>query len=123
VPSNQFEFDMPDVDSYFLSCSFIVKRGAQLKSHGGPKKIFVHRRGLKLICFSTFKGGFHQKPSQRNKLGALGAKLRASAGHIWPAGRMLCIPCLDGRVVSPNCTQGLSIFLIGGELRKDPVPQ
>jgi len=32
----------------------------------------------------------------KQKLVALGAKLKVSAGHIWPAGRMLCIPGLAG---------------------------
>ena len=30
------------------------------------------------------------------------AKLNASAGHIWPAGRMLCMPDLKGVFIQAN---------------------
>jgi len=36
-----------------------------------------------------------KKQAKQTKLGALGAKLKVSAGHIWPAGRILCIPELE----------------------------
>jgi len=47
---------------------------------------------LKLICFNKLKGCFYQrKQPNKHKLGFC----RPSAGHIWPAGRLLCMPSLD----------------------------
>jgi len=71
-------------------------RGAQLKSHGGPKKFFRHIQGTKLISFNPFKGCFYQRNKQiKHNLVVLRDRLKASVGHIWPAGRMLCMPDLE----------------------------
>ena len=50
----------------------------------------------KIICFYPFKGYIYQKKHVKSAtFWAKGAKLIASAGHIWPAGRMLCMPALE----------------------------
>ena len=66
----------------------------------GQKKIWQNPRAKMLGCF-PFKVCIYQE----NKLKASKifcakqAKLKAFAGHIWPAGRMLCMP---GLLQHPN---------------------
>ncbi len=57
------------------------------------RKKIVLNRGPKLVSFNTLIGCFYQR--NHTKLWALGAKLKAYAGNIRPAGRMLGIPDLD----------------------------
>ena len=43
------------------------------------------------------------KMQAKEKNWASRARLKASAGHIWPAGRMLCMPALEDENFSFAC--------------------
>ena len=58
------------------------------------QKNFCLIKGPKCIFFYPFNGCFFNKQGKYNKFGALRAKSKAIAGHIRPAGRMLCTPAL-----------------------------
>ncbi len=71
-------------------------RGTQLKHHGGPKIFLRPIKGPNLVRFFTFKGNFNlRKKIKYTQSWALRAKLKASTGHICPAGRMLCMSDLN----------------------------
>ncbi len=61
----------------------------------GQKLFCFQVQGPKLTCFYIFKDVFlANKQAEKSKLRTLRARYKASAGHIWPAGRMLCMPAL-----------------------------
>jgi len=49
-------------------------------------------QGLTLICFYSFNGFSDKQTNLLVNIWVLGAKLIASEGNTWPAGRMLCMP-------------------------------
>ncbi len=85
-------FDKPPPSPLFLS------RGAQLKSHGGPEIFLLSRSRAKTYMFIHFKVCFQRICKLKSKSWALRARKKASTGHIWPAGRMLCMSVLESQV-------------------------
>ncbi len=81
-----------------MSCKVVVvKQGCTTQISWRAKKIFSHIQGPKFLTFTTFKRCFHQRNKQtKQNLLLLGvgvlAILKASTGHIWLKGRMLCMP-------------------------------
>jgi len=60
------------------------------------QKFFLKFLGPKLPCFQPALLLFlSNKQAKSKKFYVLRAILKAFAGHIWPAGRMLCMPGLD----------------------------
>ncbi len=57
----------------------------------GPNFFLTFPRA-KVDMFS--KGVFIKRRSKMNQIGVSGARLKAPAGHIWPACRLLCMPGL-----------------------------
>ncbi len=61
-------------------------------------KIIIYVQGPN-VSFYIYKGCFYEKKQAKlTKIRVLRARLKASEGHIWPAGSMLCIPDLGYRV-------------------------
>ena len=54
-----------------------------------------HIQGPKLIFLAFQMMSFSSKQAECMKFSAVRAKPKASAGHIWLAGRMLCTPALN----------------------------
>ena len=72
-----------EIQTYFFH-SFLYNRDAQIKAQSDQ------------IFFGISKADrFLYKQAKCTRFWALRAKLKASEGHIWPAGRMLCLPALQ----------------------------
>ena len=61
----------------------------------GQKYLIALFKGQKLYVFTTLKGVSNKQAMKKSKKLRVRAKLNASAGHIWPTCRMLCMPGLD----------------------------
>ena len=62
----------------------------------GQKIISPYPRA-KILCFYIQRVHLSIKEAKSTKFGAKRAKLQAFAGHIWPAGSMLCMPALNSQ--------------------------
>ena len=73
-----------------------LDQGCTTQFDGGTN-FFINKTSRdKIDMFYTFNGCFYQiKKAEFMKFRVLRAKLKASTGHIWPAGRMLCMPAID----------------------------
>ncbi len=69
-----------------------------------PGVLYISERSKKIMGYERVKTGtilpiqklfIGNKHTECIKFRALRAKLKASAVHIWPADRMLCIPALN----------------------------
>jgi len=60
----------------------------------GPKFFFDISKGQSWYVLTHSKGVFIKRRSKMNQIGVSGARLKAPAGHIWPACRLLCMPGL-----------------------------
>jgi len=84
-----------DPKSFFehFNKSYATKTGVHNSNLMANQNFFWHIQGTKLLCFNTFKERMFLSKKEA-KFGVSWARLKASAGHIWPAGRMLCMPAL-----------------------------
>ncbi len=57
------------------------------------------------------KGVLTKKGAKLTKFWVWGARLKVSAGHIWPAGRMLCMPDLNRGKESSHDSKKSFVFL------------
>ena len=72
-----------------------LKQGCTTQISWRAKKNFVENLRAKTDKFLAVQRVFlPNKQAKSANFSALRAKLKAYAGHIWPAGRMLCMPAL-----------------------------
>ncbi len=72
----------------------------------GQKFFCCHVQGPNLTCFYISKGCYREKSKLNNKkLWALWARLKSSAGHIWPSGHMLYVPGLSYDSTLVHCDE------------------
>ena len=94
---------------YYYYLFILQSRGAQLKSLGGPKKLFDLTQSQNDMILTIQRVYLLRKQSKSTKFRVQRAKLKAFAGHIWPAGRMLCMPALE-------CNREIRVFELIFEL-------
>jgi hypothetical protein len=76
------------------SKNILLVRGTQFKLNGVRKNFFRLIEGTKLISFTHTKDFLRKKQNKFTNFWASGVWLKASAGHIWQAGRMLWMPAV-----------------------------
>ena len=75
-----------------------LKQGCSTQISWRAKKIFwVIPKGQNVLFLPIQRVHLSRKEAKNTKMCAKRAKLKAFAGHIWPAGRMLCIHALKRR--------------------------
>ena len=76
--------------------SIILFQGCPTQISWRAKTFYLPYPRARMICSYPFKGCIYQENKLKlsTKFWAKRAKLKAFAGHIWPAGRMLCMPVL-----------------------------
>ena len=71
-----------------------LMQGCSTQISWQPKKIQAIPKSPNDKLWPIQRVHLSRKQAKNTKLWAYRAKLNASAGHIWPAGRMLCMPAL-----------------------------
>ena len=79
--------------SLLMDTSF--KSGVHTQISWRAKKCVAHTKGPNCYVIPMQMVHLSRKEPKSTKFWALRAKLKAPAGHIWPAGRMLCMPVLN----------------------------